>query len=107
LPSPNLKVFLIVDNSNTMKANQLNLSDSVRSIFSKNDLSKYNTEIIVLNTSQIVDSASVVNLRSLQSTNISASNIDYYRNLNNFGTVPGDLAGVQVVEGDNEIQLLP
>lgn len=54
-PVPDLKMFFVVDNSGTMKANQLNLSQSFGAMFdqtSKDSLSKFKTSAYLLSTAQ-------------------------------------------------------
>ena len=57
-PVPDLKLFFIVDNSGTMKQNQLNLSASFGSMFdsSSASLSKFDSTTYLLNTAQSVPS---------------------------------------------------
>lgn len=109
-PVPDLKLFFIVDNSGTMKQNQLNLSASFGSMFdsSSASLSKFDSTTYLLNTAQSVPSftteKAVLDKISTQQGSYSPSvlipeatfNASVRSAMLNFGYFPGDNIGYQI-----------
>lgn len=109
-PVPDLKLFFVVDNSGTMKQNQLNLSASFGSMFDSSSvsLSKFDSTTYLLNTAQTVPSfaveKSVLDKISIQQGSFSASALIPEATFNasvrsaalNFGYFPGDNIGYQI-----------
>jgi hypothetical protein len=52
---PDLKIFLVLDNSDSMRVSQVNLMNNIEKMFSANSqgLSEYNSEIFILTTAQL------------------------------------------------------
>lgn len=118
-PVPDLKMFFVVDNSGTMKENQLNLSESFAAMFDRNSadsLSKFDTTAYLFNTAQRSPSLSserdVLDQISSKQAGFNVagpiSNADYsssYRSAtNNTGLVPGDNIGYQLTKSQNPSQ---
>lgn len=107
---PDLKLFFVVDNSGTMKQNQLNLSASFGSMFdsSSSSLSKFDSTTYLLNTAQtspsISSEKSVLDKIAGQQSNFSLSALipqaafetDVRTSSLNLGYLPGDNVGYQV-----------
>jgi hypothetical protein len=121
---PDLKMFFVVDNSGTMKANQLNLSASFGSLFdssSDNSLHKFDTTAFIINTAQrsldytnSSEKSELLGIANLQKSypflspmpettfdsvyRISSSNMSSPNGVGqNSGKIPGDVLGYQVV----------
>lgn len=98
---PKLKLFFIVDNSYTMEANQLNLSDSFGKMFeeSSNSLSQFDSEVYITSTSQLLEqniglsSLSMQKLQALSQNTLLNFNSQRWNNSNITGNIPGDLLG--------------
>ena len=109
-PVPDLKLFFVVDNSGTMKQNQLNLSASFGSMFDSSSvsLSKFDSTTYLLNTAQTVPSftteKAVLDKISSQQASSSPSVLipvaSFDANVRsamlNFGYFPGDNIGYQI-----------
>lgn len=109
-PVPDLKLFFVVDNSGTMKQNQLNLSASFGSMFDSSSvsLSKFDSTTYLLNTAQTVPSftteKTVLDKISTQQGSYSPSvlipeatfNASVRSAMLNFGYFPGDNIGYQI-----------
>lgn len=110
---PDLKMFFVVDNSGTMKENQLNLSDSFGAMFdagSASSLSKFDTTAYLLSTAQsspsleterslldqIADRQKTFNFNSAFS--VSDYNTLYRTSTQNSGVVPGDNIGFHLLK---------
>jgi hypothetical protein len=133
---PDLKMFFVVDNSGTMKANQLNLSASFGSLFdssSDNSLHKFDTTAFILNTSQrsldynnSSEKSELLNITNLQKAyplpspvpeatfdsvyRISSANMNPSNGIGqNSGKIPGDVLGYQVLgtTGPTQYSYLP
>lgn len=113
---PNLKMFFVVDNSGTMKENQLNLSASFGAMFDQNSadsLSKFDTTSYLFSTAQ--RSPSLSSERSLldqiytkqknfnEATAISGVDFNslYRSSTQNSGLVPGDNIGFHLTYSQN------
>jgi len=116
---PDLKMFFVVDNSGTMKQNQLNLSQSFGAMFdagSSESLSKFDTTAILISTAQKSPSISAekttLDLIGNQQKNYSASmttTTDFFSSsirsaLYNFGFLPGDNIGYQLATESNPLK---
>lgn len=109
-PVPDLKLFFVVDNSGTMKQNQLNLSASFGTMFdsSSDSLSKFDSTTFLLNTAQTVPAftteKAVLDKISTQQGSYSPSvlipeatyNASVRSAMLNFGYFPGDNIGYQI-----------
>ena len=109
---PPLKQFWIVDNSGTMEANNLNLSNSFGAMFNQNNqdsLFKFDTTAYLLSTAQTIPSYSsssrgvITDIASLQSVysgpasvSQTAFNSTYRTSTLNSGQLPGDNVGIYV-----------
>lgn len=116
---PDLKMFFVVDNSGTMKQNQLNLSDSFGAMFdasSSDSLSKFDTTAILISTAQksssfSTDKASLDSIATEQKgytfgmTATSSQFVASMRSaLYNFGLLPGDNIGYQLTSSSNPLK---
>lgn len=109
-PVPDLKLFFVVDNSGTMKQNQLNLSASFGSMFdsSSASLSKFDSTTYLFNTAQTVPSyaneKAVLDKISVQQSSFLLTTVIPDATFNatvrssalNFGYLPGDNIGYQI-----------
>lgn len=108
---PDFKMVFVVDNSGTMKQNQLNLAASFTSLFdASNDasLSKFDTTAFLLSTAQRVPSYTAdrgtldaiynkqKNFSILSPIANTLFNSSYRSSTTNFGLIPGDNIGYQV-----------
>lgn len=115
---PKLKMFFIVDNSGTMKQNQLNLSDSFASMFdaqSAGSLSKFETTAVLLSTAQkspsyITEKSTLDSLVNLQKNYLSGMSVPLATFQNsmrssdlNSGWIPGDNTGYSLKATTNPI----
>ncbi|MBL7670837.1 MAG: VWA domain-containing protein [Bdellovibrionaceae bacterium] len=109
-PPPPLKLVFVMDNSNSMTLNNLNLQKSFSSMFSGNQdsLSQFDIDISFVTTAQVAELAtgflpSMVSIHSLAGT--SPSDVQKnFREPNVFsGLIPGDLLGFRQnkVKNDN------
>lgn len=107
---PNLKLFFVVDNSGTMKQNQLNLSGSFGTMFdsTSESLNKFDSTTYLINTAQSVPSftteKSVLDRITNQQSSFSLSALIPLSTFDtavrssdlNFGYLPGDNIGYYV-----------
>lgn len=116
---PDLKMFFVVDNSGTMKQNQLNLSDSFGAMFdsSSNDsLSKFDTTAVLISTAQKSPSfssekASLDSIVTEQKSYVPGTiytDSNFSTNMRsalyNFGFLPGDNIGYRLVSTLNPLK---
>lgn len=111
-PVPDLKMFFVVDNSGTMKANQLNLSQSFGTMFdqaSNDSLSKFKTSAYLLSTAQrsllLNDQANLNSIVTKQAyynptqpLSLEVFNTYYRTPEENSGYLPGDNIGYKVTK---------
>ncbi|MBC7466616.1 MAG: hypothetical protein H7256_11550 [Bdellovibrio sp.] len=116
---PDLKMFFVVDNSGTMKQNQLNLSQSFGAMFdasSSESLSKFDTTAILLSTAQkspsftseksMLDEIATQqkNYTSTMTTTSDVFAASIRSAVYNFGFLPGDNIGYQLVSTLNPLK---
>lgn len=118
-PVPDLKMVFVVDNSGTMKENQLNLSESFGAMFDQNSsdsLSKFDTTAFLLSTAQrspsFASERDVLNQIFSKQKNFNFENpisstdfLNLYRSAtNNTGLVPGDNIGFKLTKTQDSTQ---
>ena len=124
-PVPDLKLFFVVDNSGTMKENNVKLADAFGVMFgnSADSLNKFNSTTFLLNTAQTVPAYSVVAEKAvLDSITGKQASFDVSAMIpkvtfdslvrtpiKNLGYLPGDNIGYQVKKTLNPInyQIIP
>jgi hypothetical protein len=123
---PELKMVFVVDNSGTMRQNQLNLADSFGSMFdsSSNSLNRFDSTTFLINTAQalpVYQNDSEKNslfeaISSQQNSFNSAASVpkatfdsSFRSNLQNFGAIPGDNLGFSLKKSTNPLtyEILP
>lgn len=113
---PPLKLFFVVDNSYTMKENQLNLSQSFQKMFdvaNGKSLANFETTAFLINTAQSsphLQSANLLKLQQLQYTSTSLSPSQYSQArtaLVNSGAIPGDVLGFKAHFIGSGVQFTP
>lgn len=120
-PVPDLKMFFVVDNSGTMKENQLNLSASFGAMFdqgSADSLSKFDTTAYLLSTAQKSPSLSLEQavlkqivakqkpFNDANSVSLADFNNLYRSSTSNSGLIPGDNIGFHLTSTANPTQYL-
>lgn len=91
--NPPLDLFFIIDNSASMKANQVNLSQSFQNIFTSNqgNLSQFNTTVYVYSTASTLNPGNEMNVPTRAPSSISFIPTDTVANL---ASVPGNIFGI-------------
>lgn len=116
-PVPDLKMFFVVDNSGTMKANQLNLAQSFGAMFdqtSKDSLSKFRTSAYLISTAQksplLSDQSTLDSIATKQSyyDPLSPLTLDIFKTSYrtdelNSGYLPGDNLGFKLSKSSSPL----
>lgn len=93
---PDLKLVFVVDNSYSMRANNIKLSDSFQQLFqgeSSRSLTPFKADVMILNTAQNSVATTEAGYDLLPTKSISSFSS---RNPASFGEIPGDIIGYRV-----------
>ena len=113
---PPLKLFFVVDNSFTMKQNQVNLSQSFQKMFAANNaksLANFDTTAFLINTAQQVPGWAAPELQTLISEQVNTASLSpatytAARSASlNSGAISGDIVGYKINSSANAMQFLP
>lgn len=98
--APPLKIFFLIDNSNSMTLNNLNLQNSITAMFSNESesLSQFDTDLYFFTTAQLSKIAEKFALKTVTAESLSNLSLQQiqtlHRSSDNFaGTLAGDLLG--------------
>ena len=123
---PELKMIFVVDNSGTMRQNQLNLADSFGSMFdlSSSSLNRFDSTTFLINTAQTLpvyqndsEKNSLFEAISTQQNSFNSANTvpkstydsSFRSNSQNSGSIPGDNLGFSLKKSTNPLsyEILP
>lgn len=123
---PELKMVFVVDNSGTMRQNQLNLADSFGSMFdsSSSSLNRFDSTTFLINTAQTLpiyqneaEKTSLFEAIATQQNSFSSTNkvpqatfnSNFRSNVQNSGSLPGDNLGFSLNKSTNPLtyEILP